>query len=61
MQIVNRGQNLHIFEKKGPFGSIKEHLGVIFQTPQKMSSEKAPLGVNLGAKSCKFSHLGVVF
>ena len=33
-----------IFEKNGPLDSIKEHLGVIFQTPPKMSSQNSCLG-----------------
>ena len=33
--------------------SIKGHLGGIFQTPPKMTSKKACLGVNFGAKFCE--------
>ena len=44
------GQNVPIFQKKGPFEFYLGLLGVIFQTRSKTSSKKVCLEVKLGAK-----------
>ena len=56
-RIPFRGQNVPIFEKKGPFRFYYGAFRVIFQTPTKMSLQKACLAVNLRTKSRDFFFL----
>ena len=48
------GVKMYLFlRKRVLLDSIKERLGVIFQTVPKMSPQKSLLGLNLRAKSCE--------